>query len=133
LNQLSALSVLSASAASVPPFFRTSFELTIPVDGFARIAGSWVAGAFERTITVYRPFAANVMSARREDGLPLRLTSRWNEKTASAARSGVPSAKRAFRFRLNVNVFASFDAVHDCTSSGIECAMSPPLYVKNVS
>ena len=40
LRNASALSVLSASAASLPPCAFTTFELTMPSDVFARIAGS---------------------------------------------------------------------------------------------
>src|SRR6266516_20037 len=92
-SHCSALSVLSALAASVPPCLRTSFELTTPSDVLARIAGSAVFGTFECRITVYLPRAEAVTSARRNDGLPFRLISRRNEKTASCAVSGVPSAK----------------------------------------
>ena len=71
--------------------------------------------------------------ASRKDGLPLRFMSRLNEKTASAEVSGVPSAKRTFRRSWKMNVFASLDTFHDCTSSGRGWARSPPLYVKKVS
>src|SRR5215472_15270921 len=68
----SALSVLAASAASVPPCCLTSLELTTPVDGFARIAGSAPFGVFECMTTVYLPFAPTVTPSRRNAGLPLR-------------------------------------------------------------
>ena len=90
-------------------------------------------GAFERSTTVYLPRAEGVTPSSRKAGLPLRLIRRRNEKTASAEVSGVPSAKRTFLRRLKMNVFAFFDADHDCTSRGTGWARSPPLYVKNVS
>ena len=67
------------------------------------------------------------LPSSRKDGLPLMLISRLNEKTASAAVSGVPSAKRTSRRRLKTNILASLDTVHECTSSGRGCARSPPL------
>src|SRR5437762_2138753 len=85
------VSALLALAASVPPFLRTSLELTIPVEGFARIAGSAVFGVFDFTTTVYLPLADAVTPASRKDGLPFRLISRFSEKTTSPAPSGVPS------------------------------------------
>src|SRR5438067_6980706 len=133
LSHCSALSVLSASAASVPPCALTSFELTIPSDVFARISGSAVFGTFDFRTTPYLPFAATLTSASRNDGLPFRLIRRLNEKTTSAEVSGVPSAKWTFFFSLNVNVFASFDAVYDSASCGTGCATSAPLYVSSVS
>ena len=57
LNHCSALSVLSASAASVPPCCLTSFELTIPIDVLARIAGRAVLDVFARITTAYLPAA----------------------------------------------------------------------------
>ena len=133
LNQPSALSAVSAPTAAVPPCALTSFELTTPVDGFVRIEGSCVAGVADLRTTVYLPFADAVTPSSRKAGLPLRLTRRRNEKTASADVIGVPSAKWTFFFIWKTNVFASFDADHDWTSCGTGCAMSPPLYVKNVS
>src|SRR5436853_3214033 len=91
LNHCSALSVLSASGASVPPCALTSFELTTPSDVFARIAGSAVFGVFDLSTTPYLPLGATLTSASRKDGLPFRLIRRLNEKTTSAEVSGVPS------------------------------------------
>jgi hypothetical protein len=121
------LSLLSAPGPDVPPCRRTSLEFTTPRDVFVRIEGSAAFGAFDLRTTVYLPRDDTVTPSSRNDGLPLRLMSRLNEKTASAAVSGVPSAKCTFRRRLKTNVFASFDAVHDCTRSGRGCARSPPL------
>src|SRR5436853_577370 len=84
-------------------------------------------GAIMLRTTVYLPFADGVTPSSRKAGLPLRLIKRRNEKTTSADVSGVLSAKWTFFFSLNVNVFASFVADHDCTSIGTGCAMSPPL------
>src|SRR5712691_10386685 len=84
LNHCSALSVLSASAASVPPCALTSFELTIPSDVFARIAGRAVFGVFDLRTTPYFPFAATLTSASRKAGLPFRLISWLYENTTSA-------------------------------------------------
>ena len=67
------------------------------------------------------------MPASRNAGFPLRLISRLSEKTTSAEVSGVPSAKCTFCLSWNVNVFAPFDAFHDCTSSGIGVVRSPLL------
>ena len=92
------------------PWARASFEFTIPSDVFATIAGIAVFGVFERRTTVCVPRADVVTPASRKDGLPLRLTSRRNEKTTSAAVIGVPSANRMSRRSSNVYVFASLDA-----------------------
>src|SRR5262245_49511 len=97
LSQFSALSALAALAASVPPFFFTSAELRMPVDGFARITGSWVAGVLERITTVYFDGAETEMPARRNDAFPLMYCSRRSEKATSAEVIGVPSAKWTFR------------------------------------
>src|SRR5688572_12234506 len=109
LNQRSALSVLSAFRASVAPFRFASFEFTMPSDVFATIAGSAVFGVAERRTTVYLPRAETVTPASRNDGLPLRLMSRRNEKTTSAAVIGVPSANRMSRRSWKVYVLASRD------------------------
>src|SRR5262245_43792426 len=53
LNHDSALSAVEASGASEPPCCRTSRELTIPVAGFARTAGSCGCCAAVLTTTVY--------------------------------------------------------------------------------
>ncbi len=105
----------------------------MPVDGLARIAGSWVAGVVDVITTPYLPAALTVMPASRKAGLPFRLTSRFIEKTTSADVSGVPSANLAFFFSWKVNVFALFVAFQDDTSSGIGFDRSPPLYVNSVS
>ena len=133
MRKRSALSVLSALAASVPPCLRTSFEFTTPSDVLVRIDGSAVFGVFERRTTVYLPRAEGVTPSSRKAGFPLRLIRRRNEKTASCAVSGVPSAKWTLVRRWKTNVFASFDAVHERTSSGIGWARSLPRYVKKVS
>src|SRR5437764_13039615 len=83
LSHCSALSVLSASAASVPPCALTSFEFTTPSDVFARIAGSAVFEFFERRTTPYLPLAETVTPSSRNAGLPFRLISRLNENTTS--------------------------------------------------
>ena len=57
LSHVSALSAVDALAASVPPCALTSFELTMPVDGLARIAGSSVSGVARGMTTVYLPVA----------------------------------------------------------------------------
>src|SRR5262245_10274241 len=97
LSQFSALSALAALAASVPPFFFTSAELRMPVEGFARITGSCVAGVFERMTTVYFEGAETVIPVSRDAGLPFRFTSRWSDQATSADVIGVPSAKWTFR------------------------------------
>ena len=127
LNHCSALSVLSASAASVPPCCLTSFELTIPSDVLARIAGRAVLDVFERITTVYLPAGVTVTPSRRNDGLPFRFTSLRSEKATSAEVSGVPSAKCTPLRSWNVNVFASVLAFQDCTNSGTGWATSLPL------
>ncbi len=48
----SALSVLSAPTASVPPFAFTTFELTMPSDGFGTIRSSAGFGCADRRTTV---------------------------------------------------------------------------------
>src|SRR6476646_3449051 len=127
LSHCSAWSFLSAPTDAVPPCCLTSFELTTPVDGFARIAGSCPAGVFDVIVTVYFPCGLITMPASRNDGVPLRLMSRLSEKTTSAEVSGSPFAKCTFFFRLNVNVLAPFVAFHDETSSGMGCARSALL------
>ncbi len=133
LRKLSALSFLSAPTDAVPPCAFTSFELTTPVDGFARIAGNWPAGVFDVITTRYLPDGLITMPVSRNDGFPFRLISRLSEKTTSADVSGSPFAKCTFVFRLNVNVFAPFEAFHDETRSGTAWTRSPLLYVKSVS
>src|ERR1700759_4330910 len=118
LSHCSAWSFLSAPTEAVPPCCFTSFELTTPVDGLARIAGSCPAGVFELITTVYLPCGLITMPASRNDGLPFRLIRRLSERTTSADVSGSPFAKCTFFFRLNVNVFAPFDAFHEETRSG---------------
>src|SRR4051794_16444644 len=132
-SHCSALSAVDASAASVPPCALTSFELTMPVDGFARIDGSWPAGVPDFMTTPYLPFAFTVMPVSRNAGFPLMLIRRLSEKTTSADVSGLPFAKCTFRLSWNVNTLPPFVAFHDDTSSGIGWARSPPLYVKSVS
>ena len=108
LSHFSALSALAALAAAVPPCSRTSFELTMPVDGFARIDRQlrWrVSSSASRPCT--SPAAETVTPASRKAGFPFRLMSRFSEKTTSAEVSGVPSAKWTFRLSWNANVFAS--------------------------
>src|SRR4051794_10696269 len=73
------------------------------------------------------------MPVSRNAGLPLRLIRRLSENTTSAEVSGSPFAKCTFFFRLNVNVFAPFEALHVETRSGTGWAKSPLLYVKRVS
>ena len=102
LSQFSALSALAALAASVPPFFFTSAELRMPVDGFARITGSCVAGVFERITTVYFDGAETEVPASRNAGFPFRFTRRLSDQATSAEVSGVPSAKRTFRLSWKV-------------------------------
>ena len=92
------------------PFCLASFEFTIPSDVFATIDGSAVFGVLERRTTVYRPRAETVTPPSRNAGLPLRLISRRNEKTTSAAVIGVPSANWMSRRSSNVYVLASRDA-----------------------
>src|SRR6476619_1520985 len=101
LNHCSALSVLSASAASVPPWALTSFELTIDSDVFARIAGRAVLASFERITTVYLPAGVIVTPSSRKAGLPLRLMRRRSENATSAEVNGVPSANFTFFFSWN--------------------------------
>src|SRR5882672_12495055 len=91
LRNASALSVLSASAASEPPCALTTLELTMPSDVFATSTGIAGFGVADFRTTVYGPFADVVIPARRNDGLPLRFTSRLNENTTSADVSFVPS------------------------------------------
>ena len=132
LSHCSARSAVAASTASVPPCDLTSFELTMPVDGLARIEGSCAAGVLDSIATVYASFADTLNPERRNAGLPFRLTSRLSEKTTSAEVSGVPSAKWTFLFSRNVNDLASA-LVQDRTSSGIGWARSFFLYVNSVS
>src|SRR4051812_32557748 len=102
LSQFSALSALAAFAASVPPFFFTSAEFRTPVDGFARMTGSWEAGVFERMTTVDLDGAETVKPASRNEGLPFRFWSRRSDQMTSADVSGVPSAKWTDFFSWNV-------------------------------
>src|SRR3954467_15543508 len=95
-SHCSALSRLSAPTDAVPPCCLTSFALTTPVDGFARIAGSCPAGVFELITTAYLPCGLITMPVSRNAGLPLRLMSRLSEKTTSADVSGAPFAKCTF-------------------------------------
>jgi hypothetical protein len=121
------LSFLSAPTAAVPPCLFTSFELTIPSDVFVRIDGIAAFGVFDLSTTVYLPRAATVTPSSRNDGFPLMLIRRRKENTASAAVSGVPSAKCTSLRRLKTYVFAPLETDHDLTSSGTGCATSPPL------
>ncbi len=110
-SHVSALSRLSAPTEAVPPCCFTSFALTMPVDGFARIAGSWPAGVFDDMTTPYLPFGLITIPVRRNDGFPFRLMSRLSEKTTSADVSGSPFAKWTFCFSWKTNVFAPFSAL----------------------
>src|SRR5712671_244430 len=96
LSHCSALSAVDASAADEPPCAFTSFELMIPVDGFARIAVSCVAGVVDFITTVYFPCAETVIPASRKAGFPFRLISRFSENTTSAEVNGEPLAKWTF-------------------------------------
>ena len=100
---------------------------------FATIAGNAVFGVFERRTTVYLPRAETVTPSRRNAGFPLRLIKRRNEKTTSAALSGVPFAKWTFLRRLNTYVRALLVAFHDRASIGTGWATLLPLYVSSVS
>jgi hypothetical protein len=82
----------------------------MPSDVFATIAGMAVFGVAERRTTVNLPRADTVTPASRNDGLPLRLIRRRNEKTTSAAVICVPSANLMSRRRSNVYVLPPFDA-----------------------
>src|SRR3954471_21977926 len=73
LNHFSALSAFAAFAPSSSPCCFASFELTIPSDVLATIAGIAVFGAFEVRTTPYFPAARTVTPPSRNDGLPLRL------------------------------------------------------------
>src|SRR4029079_9448222 len=55
LNHCSALSAVGAFAAEGAAVALTRFELTMPVEGLARIAGSAVAGVADFMTTVYLP------------------------------------------------------------------------------
>ena len=119
LSQFSAVSgAFAAFAASEPPFFITSAELRMPVDGFARMTGSSVSGVFERMTTAFLPAAETVTPASRNDGFPFRLTRRFSDQTTSAEVSGVPSAKWTLCLSWKVNVLAFELAFQDETSSG---------------
>ena len=118
LSHDSALSFWSAPTEALPPCCFRSFELTMPVDGLARIAGNCPAGVLERMMTRYLPDGLMTTPSSRNAGLPFRLIRRLSEKTTSADVSLSPFAKCTFGFRLKVNVFAPFDAFHEDTSSG---------------
>ena len=107
----SAPSVLSAPTASVPPWALTTFELTMPSEALATIAGIAGFGVADFRTTVYEPRLETVTPASRKDGLPFRLISRRKEKTTSFAVSRVPSEKRTSLRRVNVYVRAPFDAL----------------------
>src|SRR5579871_1702505 len=111
----------------------TSFELRIPVDGFARMTGSSVSGVFVFITTAFGPDAEIDTPVSRNAGFPARLTRRLSDQTTSAEVSGVPSPKCAFFFRLNVNDVAFLLTVQLDTSSGIGVVRLPPLYVNKVS
>ena len=119
MSQFSAVSAFAAFAASEPPFFVTSAELRMPVDGFARMTGSSVSGVFECMTTAYLPSAVVVTPVSRNAGFPFRLTRRLNDHTTSAEVSGVPSAKWTLCLSWKVNVSAFELAFHDETRSGI--------------
>ena len=129
----SALSVLSALAASLPPCAFTTFELTTPSDVFATSTGIAGFGVFDFRTTVYGPFALVVMPASRNDGLPLRLTRRRNENTTSFEVSGVPSENLMFLRSWKVYVFASGDALNETAMSGFGCDTSAPTNLSSVS
>src|SRR5262249_4463906 len=116
-----------ALAASLPPFFFTSAELRIPVDGFARTTGSWVAGVFERMATVYFDGAETEIPASRNAGVPFKFTSRLSDQTTTAEGRAVPSATLTFFLSWKGYVFASELALYDETRSGTGCARSSPL------
>ena len=61
----------------------------MPVEGFARIAGSCPAGVFELMMTWYFPCGLTTIPSSRNAGFPFRLISRLSEKTTSADVSGV--------------------------------------------
>src|SRR3979409_657920 len=127
LRNASALSVLSASAASEPPFAFTTFELTMPSAVLATSTGMAGFGVADVRTTVYGPFAEVVMPASRNDGLPLRLTRRLYEKTTSADVSFVPSENFTSLRSVNVYVFASFVTAYFVATDGCGCATSAPL------
>ena len=82
---------------------------------------------------MYLPSAVVVMPPSRNDGLPLRLTSRRNENTTSAEVSGVPSENLTFLRSWKVYVLASFEALNEAATLGSGCVTSAPLNVSRLS
>src|SRR5581483_7331386 len=83
--------------------------------------------------TVDGPFADTVTPSRKADAICLMFSTRFKEKTTSAAVTRAPSLNRARGSSLNVNVRASFETVYDFARSGSGWLTLPPLKVRRVS
>ena len=73
------------------------------------------------------------MPASRNDGLPLRLIRRLNEKTTSFDVRGVPSENLMVLRSWNVYVFASAEALYESATSGFGCDTSAPTNLSSDS
>src|SRR6266508_4563051 len=104
----------------------------MPSAGFGMMNGIAGFGSWDVRTTVCASGADTVTPARRNDGLPLILIRRLNEKTTSANVSCVPSPNLMSLRSLNVKVLASDDAVYDLATQGTGVAESAPLNVSSV-
>ena len=99
----------------------------MPSAGLVTIAGMAVFGVADVSTTVLAFGAVAVMPAIRNDGLPAMFFVRISEKTTSLAVTGSPLANLTPLRRVNVNVLASADAVHEVARSGTGLDTSLPL------
>src|SRR5579872_5271963 len=104
----------------------------MPRAGLGMMNGIAGFGVSDVRTTVEASGAVTVMPASRNEGLPLMLISRLKENSTSADVSGVPSENLMSLRSLNVNVFASDDAVYELATSGTGVAESEPLKVSSV-
>ena len=125
-SQFSAVSLVEALAASVPPWASTTFEFKIPVAGLGRMYGKPGLGAADVMTTVSGPSAVIVSPASRNAGLPLRLISRSSDHTTSAEVTGVPSENLALGLRWKTYFRAPFRTWYEVARSGTTFLKLPP-------
>src|ERR1700687_6483206 len=82
--------------------------------------------------TVEASGVETVIPLSRNEGLPLMLIRRLNEKATSAEVSGVPSENLMSVRSLKVKVFASDEAGYELATRGTGVAESDPLYESRV-
>src|SRR3979411_1905923 len=104
----------------------------MPSAGFGMMKGMAGFALFEVSTTVGASGAGHVTPSRRNDGLPLMLISRLNEKRTSAEVNDVPSENLMSVRSLNVKIFASDDALYELATAGSGVAESVPLKVSSV-